>query len=234
MSRARVEAVHSGENLFGPGAGRSVRYLTLSACTIAGGRIQQHWQLDDRLHLALQLDIAPQQLARRLAPAVGLPGLQSGEIISAGGQTGPRSCDLDIPVLAAWVDALNHRRLDTLAELYHRDACVHAPGGRRLERAPAIVRFWLSLLAALPDATLQVQLSSADSAAGQAGMLWRLCGHHTGPGLTPAPSGQRLQLLGMTQIQIDAGKIRREWCLFDEIDLLAQIAAADRAADNKP
>lgn len=244
-SRAQIQAIHSGENVFGPGAGRQVHYRTQSLCRVANGRILEEWQFTDRLHLALQLDLSPQQLAKKLGQRQDnpLPQWNPGELASAQGQTGPQACELDTdqtsaqlanwPLVANWTDALNFRRFDRFAELYQAKARIHAPGGRQLAGAKEQARFWLSLIAALPDCRLQIQQLVVDSESQQLGLLWRLCGHHTGPGLTPETNGQRLSLQGISQWQLEEGKIGEEWSLFDEIDLIAQSYSHDPQAGNR-
>jgi predicted ester cyclase len=43
------------------------------------------------------------------------------------------------------------------------------------------------------------------------------------------PTGREVQVWGITQNQILGGRIVREWMLFNELDLMMQIAAARQA-----
>lgn len=239
MSRARVQATHSGENVFGCSTGTAVQFRTQSFCRVANGRLLEEWQFTDRLHLALQMGLSPQHLGRHLAQKQYKmqPRWHTGELASGQGQTGPEPSEANAeqtqPVLCNWVDALNSRRFDRLTNLYQCTARIHAPGGRTLDGPKALARFWLSLIAALPDCRLEIQHLVTDNETQQLGLLWRLCGHHSGPGLTPEPAGQRLSLHGISQWQLEDGKISDEWTLFDEIELIAQSFSQDTQAGNK-
>ena len=55
---------------------------------------------------------------------------------------------------------------------------------------------------------------------------WSATGTHQGGGLYGQPTGRRVQIWGITQQRIVGGKITHEWMLFNELDLMMQIAAA--------
>lgn len=246
MSRAQVDARHTGEGLFGAASNRELHYQTLSASVVANGRILEEWHFTDNLHIAMQLGVAPAQMGKQVAAQQNqrnLPCWNLGEVASARGQSGPLPYEQGenqeynllasaSPLPGNWINAINFRRFDMLASLYQKEARVYAPGGRQLAGPRALARFWLSLITALPDSKLELQLLAGDSPTEQLGMVWCLCGRHTGPGLTAVPSGAKLNLQGMTQWQLGDGKILGEWLLFDELDLLAQIHAYNPQAQN--
>ncbi len=55
---------------------------------------------------------------------------------------------------------------------------------------------------------------------------WSATGTHRGAGLYGPASGCEVQVWGITQHKIINGRIVREWMLFNELDLMMQIAAA--------
>ena len=54
---------------------------------------------------------------------------------------------------------------------------------------------------------------------------WSAEGTHTGPGPYGEPTGKAVQIWGITQHEIVGGRIVREWLLFNELDLMMQLAA---------
>jgi len=50
-------------------------------------------------------------------------------------------------------------------------------------------------------------------------------GTHNGFGVYGPPTGSPVQIWGITQNQIMEGRIIKEWMLFNELDLMMQIAA---------
>jgi predicted ester cyclase len=55
---------------------------------------------------------------------------------------------------------------------------------------------------------------------------WSAEGTHLGRGLYGEPTGARVQIWGITQHRVRNGRIVAEWMLFNELDLMMQIAAA--------
>jgi predicted ester cyclase len=55
---------------------------------------------------------------------------------------------------------------------------------------------------------------------------WSATGTHAGAGVYGEPTGREVEIWGITQHKIVNGKIVAEWMLFNELDLLMQIAAA--------
>jgi hypothetical protein len=54
---------------------------------------------------------------------------------------------------------------------------------------------------------------------------WSATGTHQGDVLYPNPQGCEVQLWGVTQQKIRGGKVKTEWTLFNELDLMMQLAA---------
>jgi predicted ester cyclase len=238
MTHSRISAMHTGASGWLPrSTGKPISYRSQSLYLVAHERIVEQWRFEDQLHIALQLGLAPADLAKRQSPLNG-GRWQLGETASAQGQTGPRiaglpKVDHSDDIVSQWVYAFNTHRLDRLGELYCRDADLSGPGGRELIGRADITKFWLSLQAAIPDGQLLTQKMVRDTDNGRIGLLWSLSGFHTGPGLTPTPSGQRLRLAGLTQWQLNDGGIAKEWTLFNEIDLLRQIHSGSRQTPNR-
>ena len=55
---------------------------------------------------------------------------------------------------------------------------------------------------------------------------WSATARHSGNGIYGAATGRPVTIWGITQHEIRAGRITREWMLFNELDLMMQIAAA--------
>jgi predicted ester cyclase len=58
---------------------------------------------------------------------------------------------------------------------------------------------------------------------------WLMEGHHLGFGILKslgAPTGKRLQVMGISHFQYKNGKIVDEWTLYDELSLLMQVKQA--------
>jgi predicted ester cyclase len=56
---------------------------------------------------------------------------------------------------------------------------------------------------------------------------WSAEATHSGGGAYGQPTGQQVQIWGITQQEIRNGLVTREWMLFNELDLMIQIASSD-------
>ena len=62
---------------------------------------------------------------------------------------------------------------------------------------------------------------------------WSANGTHNGSGVYGPPTGLKVQIWGITQNEIKNGQITKEWMLFNEMDLMMQIAASNYSWQNK-
>ena len=60
---------------------------------------------------------------------------------------------------------------------------------------------------------------------------WSAEGTHSGGGLYREPTGNACQIWGITQWRVKDGRIEQEWQLFNEFDLMMQIAKARRVRE---
>lgn len=237
---ASVKAKHTGVSLLGPATDRPVTYASIEIHRLAAGRIRDGWQVVDTSHILRQLGVSPDAAA--LAEQMlgnGFVGWALGEIRPGLGQMAPPrkgpipkriDCAADAVIALDYI--WNHRRLDLLDTLYSKRIQAHWPDGQRFTVADSIRRSVLALLAAVPDATLLVEHSVMGDKS--CGIVWRLLGHHTGPGFGMAPSGVRVKVQGVSIYRMAQGRIVKEWTLFDEIGVRAQILASSRRRDLGP
>ncbi len=60
-----------------------------------------------------------------------------------------------------------------------------------------------------------------------ASLRWSAVGTHRGFGVYGRPTGRQCRIWGINQYRIKDGRIREEWMMFNEFDLLQQIMASD-------
>ena len=122
----------------------------------------------------------------------------------------------------------NKRDYDTLKESFVENLQFDGPTNRKFSCIKDYQYFLQSLTTCFPDLELQVDevywmgneidgfLSSS---------RWSATGTHSGFGVYGLPTGSLVQIWGITQNQIMEGRIIKEWMLFNELDLMMQIAA---------
>ena len=85
------------------------------------------------------------------------------------------------------------------------------------------------LLAVFPDLKLsvdEVYWMGNDAEGYLTSERWSATATHSAYGCYGSATGAKVQIWGITQHQIINGKIRQEWMLFNELDVMMQIAAA--------
>ncbi|MBA3810690.1 MAG: ester cyclase, partial [Caulobacteraceae bacterium] len=138
---------------------------------------------------------------------------------------GPRET-IDAHLSHLFHDIWNRRRFDLMTSAYAPDVRVHTAGGRVAQGVPALRALHLSLLASMPDSSLQIgHVSWSDETDGIIGAVrWELAGTaRSGGWLGSVPDGVPIAVPGMTHCRFDKdGRIVEEWTVWDEVGVLAQ------------
>ena len=123
----------------------------------------------------------------------------------------------------------NRRDHEAMAKFYAEDFTFQGPTDRTFTGLAAYTDFLDSLQSCFPDMELQVDevyWMGNELDGFLTSERWSATGTHGGDGLYGPATGCEVQVWGITQHKILNGRIVREWMLFNELDLMMQIAAA--------
>lgn len=127
------------------------------------------------------------------------------------------------------IDELWNRRNDELlSTAFKAGFAFQGPTDRRFSGAGAYRDFLGSIRTAFPDLEVQVDevyWMGNDAQGYLTSERWSAEGTHAGPGIYGEPTGKPVQIWGITQHRIVGGRIVHEWLLFNELDLMMQLAA---------
>ena len=244
VSHRAIRIAHNtGYSVFGRPTGKRVRYRTVTDYLVRGERIAETWTVHDGLAVVRQLGLGVAEAVGAITGVHPLPPLPHGvgEPQRLRGQNPPDSPPRPllsdgapgdgVKAFVAWVwhELWNRRRFDRVAELYAPDYRFFGPSGTRLGTRDGFTAYALGLLAAFPDATVQLErLSCVGSGTDwRVAVRWRLFGTHDGPSRYGAPTGRRVNVLGITHHRLHGETFGEEWTVFDELALLAQLYAPD-------
>ncbi|MDX8350176.1 nuclear transport factor 2 family protein [Cognatiyoonia sp. IB215446] len=228
-------ATHAQDGVYGAASGKKLRYRILADCHAKNNAIDDEWLIRDQTAIVRQIGWAPQDYARDLihreggpevcvkplSPLTDVDGPYKGN--GNNEEWGQRHADLLNRIMGADMAAVESE--------YDRAAQLEYPGGETGHGWVAADGFWMSLRAALPDATFTIhhQIGRDDPyMPPRSAIRWSLHGKHSGWGTFGRPTGAEVYVLGISHAEWGALiggqiKLRREWTLFDETAVWKQI-----------
>lgn len=235
--RTLCTGTHAGSGAHGQASGRRVVFRVLCDCLARDNRIGAARHVRDGGAVARQLGLDPADLARRMFDrddAGADPEADAGPLAwtaaddpdaMAGNDNawGARLADVVTRVMAADMAAI--------PAVYDRAAQLEYPGGVTGHGHAAAGRFWTGLRAAFPSARLAIhtRIGRDDPyMPPRAAIRWSLTGLHDGWGHFGRPTGATVHVAGVThgefgRLGSGPALLRREWTLYDETAIWAQI-----------
>ncbi|WP_030608847.1 ester cyclase [Streptomyces sclerotialus] len=209
-----------------------IRKRTVANCLYRRGRMVEEWVVRDELADCLQRGEDPDEAAR----ALRFQGW-TGSMLEAPpkdvlleGVSGPRPDDYrpECELVLEFIDEVwTQRRLQKVDDFMVRDLFLHTIGDRTVIRPDRYQADLLSTVAPFPDARFEVrdiQTNYAERYAGlRVAVLWTMHGTYRGTPAFGPLTDQPVTLLGVSQFLIQGGRIVREFRVYDEIALRAQI-----------
>jgi len=237
--RTIIRGTNDGDSRYGPATNRTIDVLVIANCVALENEIFLEHVLYNNSSMLQQLghdleDIVPSLAA---SPPAGWPrdaAIWNGLRSSARPQ---RPISVAQTIDGFDVDRMARRTIDELWNRRNPDALTagYAPGfgfegptDRRFSGTDRYRAFLESILSAFPDLEVQVDevyWMGNDVDGYLSSERWSAEGTHTGPGAYGEPTGKSVQIWGITQHEIVGGRIVREWLLFNELDLMMQLAA---------
>jgi steroid delta-isomerase-like uncharacterized protein len=121
-------------------------------------------------------------------------------------------------------DILNPGSVDTVEEVYAPDYVGHDPAmPEDVRGVEGAKEFYGMYINAFPDAeiTVEDQVAEGDKVVTR----WTARGTHRGELQGVPPSGNRVEVTGVTISRIEGGKIVEEWDNYDALGMMQQIGA---------
>ncbi len=233
-------AHNTGYSIYGPPTGRRVVRQGIAHCFVKENRVVEEWICRDELALIRQLGFDEHELACKMAAQDAARGINSpkplpqGELERLRGQLPPAAMppknktgfDVEDFVRRSFHEIWNWRLLNKVNEYYAPTYLCQTSTNRKLYGLGDLKAYILALLAAFPDAVMNVDhicWLGNEQDGYRVATRWTLQGTHQGPGVYGEPTGKRISLMGITHQTIQDGKFVREWTSFDEFALLKQL-----------
>ncbi len=205
---------------------------TIANCLYRRGRMVEEWVVRDSLAIALQLGEDPDTVARSKTFR-GYVGSFAGPAqadVTVTGDSGPRPDEFrpEVEMVLEFIERVwNDRDLEKVADFMLRDLTLHTVGYRTFIRPEGYRRSLLSLLRSFPGGRFEVRDIATNYAERYAGLriavMWKFRGSYSGHPAYGPTNNADVDVLGVSQFLVQAGRIVREIRLFDEIALRTQI-----------
>jgi len=227
---------NTGDSMWGPATGKSVRIMNMADCVVEEGVITLEWLARDNLALIKQLGFGISESARLIAskrtPELSAWFVEETERLS----NSPKPVD-DTVLCSAGADpqqfsqqVLNALWMTgdstTIESAYAPYSIMHRSPIEIISGRPAIAEHYAGLRGAL-DCTAatvdHVAVQSAGVHAVHVAARWAVCGMHAGEYLGVAATGKPVYIMGVTHRRIVDGRIAVEWTVFDSLGVLSQL-----------
>jgi predicted ester cyclase len=238
---------HTQFGHYGEPTGRTFASRTIADCMVYENKIYREWVVADSMAVIRQLGLDPHAFAERFARAhfeKGFTNLDIGENRRLLGQYPPEA-EADVSLAhnpleedtLRWLhEVYNKRMFGKLREVYAPTAQWHGPLMKELYGQAAVLHQTMALVGSIPDCSYAPQhICSVPCEEGghKVAVRWIMEGHHIGYGLLGQPTGQRLQVMGMSHFHYKNGRIVDDWTVYDELSLLMQIKLGQMVAASK-
>lgn len=117
-------------------------------------------------------------------------------------------------------EVINNRHLAVIDEIIHPDYVYRTPG-QELHGRQALRELFTAYHAALPD--MKVEINDLVCTDSKAVLLFTLTGTQQNELMGIPPTGNQLNINGMTCSRIEHGQIIEEWELLDQLTMLQQL-----------
>ncbi|KAB8164509.1 hypothetical protein FH609_017400 [Streptomyces sp. 3MP-14] len=224
-----------GQWVYGAPSGRNSESRNIAICLVRDGLVVEEWVVRDEYRVVTTLGLDPEEIARTVAftdEEEGLFGTPAPEDVLVRGESGPRpeTHAKEAAFIREFIDDVwGRRHLERVPEFTQRDLFLETTRSR-IRTRPKNYQIELSqMLAPFPDATVEVRDIAVNTAPEQGtriGVLWRLTGTYDGAPVYGPVTHSPIEILGASQFLLRNGRIIREWRVFDEIAVMAQVAKA--------
>jgi len=235
----RILGTNTGPSKYGAPTGAEIDVMVIANCVALGNDIFLEHVLYNTSAMLKQLGLDLWEEAKRLAsdPFPGWPRSADTWAELRAGVRPDQPLNVGEPVDGFDPDAFSRSVHDNIwngdgaavEDSYAADFAFEGTTDRKFAGRNAYRAYVSELRASFPDMAHQVDevyWMGNDEDGYLISTRWSADATHTGGTLYRDPTGQKCQIWGITQQRVKDGIVEQEWQLFNELDLMIQIAKA--------
>jgi len=239
--RTIIRGTNDGPSKYGPATNKDIDVIVIANCVALKNRIFLEHVCYNTSSMILQMGMNLDDMVKKFAASAPLGWPRDQKTWDDLKNTAQPEIPIfeNLPISGFDVDHFlritfenfwNKRNYDKLNHNFVENLQFEGATNRKFNGLKDYQEFLKSLTTCFSDLELQVDevywmgneidgfLSST---------RWSASGTHNGFGVYGPPTGLKVQIWGITQNEIQKGKITKEWMLFNEMDLMMQIAASN-------
>lgn len=231
--RILSKATHSGDGRYGYPSNKEVIYRVIADCHAVrhpefGWVINDEWLVRDQGAMYRQIGLPYDRDEHYLDPLddpMDPLGVEvKGPYLGRGNEVEPGL------VYEQHLKNIVNGEVSAVAKIYDRACHLELGEGRTVHGIDEAEKFWISLRASFPDSELVIDHRIGQIEEGRpprSSVRWRLRGPHSGYGLFGAPSGQFVDVMGISHAEFGPSGILREYIVIDHVSVWKQINRDD-------
>ena len=240
--RVLKSGTNTGYWTYGAPTGRHWISRTVAHCLVRDKLIVEEWLVRDEFAVLESLGLDPFRIAADLVAAspvtggalsVGATGAFAGAVADPirTGISGTRPARFEEAcqtVVSLFDEVWNARRFDLVIRHCDRKIVAHTVRMRRVQGHDHYQQDIIDLLAAFPDGRIEVRdlaCNESEDLGLRVACIWVLHATYSGVPQYGAPTHTPVKILGSSHFEFRDGKIVREFRVYDEIAVIAQIIA---------
>jgi predicted ester cyclase len=239
--RVLKTGTHTGYWTYGAPTGRDFVSRTVAHCLVRDNRIVEEWLVRDEFAVLETLGLDPYVVAAELAahsPVLGTAmqaapttGAYEGRIADAAlcgisGARPPRHEAACALVKGLFEQVWNRRRFDLVTTYVSERIVCHGVRMRRVQNVTPYQMEIINLLASFPDGQVEIRdivVNDSPELGTRVAVIWVLRGSYCGVPTYGPVTRTPVHILGSSHFELHDGKIQREWRVYDEVAIIAQI-----------
>jgi len=241
--RVFKSGTHTGYWIYGPPTGRDWVSRTIAHCLVQDNKVLEEWLVRDEWAVLEHLGLDPYRVAAELAEASPVLGraMQAGGdggafaghvadparlgVSGARPATHARECAM---VRAMFEEVWNARLFNRVPAYFDCQIVCHSVRMKRVQGIDPYQIELINLLATFPDFRVEVRdiaVLDGPELGLRVAVIWLLRGTYSGVPTYGPITRTPVNVLGASHYELRDGRVLREWRIFDEVAVLAQIHA---------
>ncbi len=239
--RVLKTGTHTGYWTYGPPTGHDFVSRTVAHCLVQNNLIVEEWLVRDEFAVLETLGLDPYAVAAELAASSPVLGsamlaapttgafagrIEDPSVLGISGARPPRHLEACALVRGLFDHVWNRRRFDLVTQYVSERIVCHGVRMRRVQNVTPYQIEIINLLATFPDGQIEIRDIAVCEQAElglRVAVIWVLRGSYCGVPTYGPVTRSPVHILGSSHFELQDGKILREWRVYDEVAIIAQI-----------